>query len=106
MAAEEMASSVEAIEIEAEKILEEARSRANEILRKANEEAGKILSAKMPLDEVKTECEQIINKARQEANKEVEESKRKAADIRTSTSEKVDKITKRVSDIITGAELR
>ncbi len=106
MATEEMTSSVETIEIEAEKMLEEARGRASEILRKANEEASKTLSAKMPLDKVKTECEQIINKATKEANQEIEESKRKAAEIGTTTNKKVEEIAQRIVGVITGAESR
>ena len=105
MPAEEITNSVEAIEIEAEKILKEARNRAGEILREASDEASKILSAKLPLDEVKAECEQIINEAREGANKEIDESKRKAAKIGTSTNKKVEGITKRIVVIITGAEL-
>ncbi len=106
MATEEMTSSVETIEIEAEKMLEEARSRANEILRKANEEASKILLTKMPLDEVKTECEQIVNKATKEADQEIEESKRKAAEIKTASNKKVEGIAKRIAGVITGAKSR
>ena len=53
MSTEEMTSNVETIEVEAERILEEARSKANEILLKANEEASKMLSSELPMDEVK-----------------------------------------------------
>ncbi len=106
MPTEEMTSSVQTIEIEAEKVLQEARSRANEILRKASDEASRILSAKMPLDEVKAECEQIVGKAREEANQGVEGSRRKAAAIKASTGEKVEGVVRRIVGIITGAELR
>ncbi len=105
MSTEEMTSSVETIEIEAERILEEARNRANEILLKANEEASKILSSKLPMDEVKTECERIIHKARGEADKKVEEAKKKTSEIKTEVGNKVDKITKHMVSNITGAEL-
>ncbi len=105
MSAEEMTSSVETIEVEAEKILEEARSKANGILLKANEEANKILSSELPMDEVKAECQKIIHKAREEADKKVEDSKKKAAEIKTEVGNKVDKITKRIVSNITGAEL-
>ena len=44
MSAKEIASSVETIESEAEKILEGARKRASEIVLKAKEEASRILS--------------------------------------------------------------
>ncbi len=105
MSAEEMTSSVETIEVEAERVLEEARNRANEILLKANEEAGKILSSKLPMDEVKAECERIIHKARGEADKKVEEAKKKTSKIKTEVGNKVDKITERIVSNITGAEL-
>jgi len=105
MSAEEMTSSVETIEVEAEKILEEARNRASEILVKANEEANKILSSELPMDEVKAECQKIIHKAREEANKKVEDSRKKASEIKTGTGKKVDKITERIVSNITGAEL-
>jgi vacuolar-type H+-ATPase subunit H len=53
MSAEKTAINVEAIEAEAEKILQTARTRANEILMKANEEANTILSSGTALDQVK-----------------------------------------------------
>jgi len=106
MCAEEITSSVETIELEAEKTLEEARSRANEIILKAKEESSRILSSAVPLDEVKRECQQIISKARQKANQEVEESKKEASKVRTDAGKKMGKITERIVNIITGAELR
>ncbi len=105
MSAEEMTSSVETIEVEAEGILEEARNRASEILLKANEEANKILSSKLPMDEVKAECERIIHEARGEADKKVEDAKKKASEIKTEVGNKVDKIAERIVINITGAEL-
>jgi vacuolar-type H+-ATPase subunit H len=106
MCAEKITSSVETIEIKAEKMLEEARSRANEIILKAKEEASRILSAEMPMDEVKREREHILSEARQKTNQEVEESKKKASKIRTNATKKIGKITERIVNIVTGAELR
>lgn len=105
MSTEEMTSSVETIEVEAERILEEARNRASEILLKANEEANKILSSEPPMNEVKAECERIIHKAREEADKKVEDFRKKASEIRATAGKKVDKITERIVSNITGAEL-
>jgi len=105
MSAEEMTSSVETIEVEAERILEEARNRASEILLKANEEANKILSSELPMDEVKAECQKIIHKAREEADKKVEDSREKASEIKAEVGNKMDKITERIVINITGAEL-
>jgi F0F1-type ATP synthase membrane subunit b/b' len=42
--AKEITHDVEALEVEAEKILEEARTRANQMLLEAREEAKKIVS--------------------------------------------------------------
>jgi len=106
MSAKEITSSVETIEVEAEKILEEARSKAKEILLKANEETNKILSSELPMDEVKAECERIIHKARGEADKKVEDSRKKASEIKAEVGNKVDKITERIVSNITGAEVR
>jgi len=106
MSAEEMTSSVESIEVEAEKILEEARSKASEILLKANEESNKILSSELLMDEVRTECEQIILKAREEADKKVAESKKDASKIRTDIGKKVEEVTARIVSNIVGAELK
>jgi vacuolar-type H+-ATPase subunit H len=106
MGAEEITSSVENIEIKAEKMLEEARSRANEIILKAKEEASRILSAEMPMDEVKREREHILSEARQKANQAVEASKKEASRIRTNAAKKIGKITERIVNIVTGAELK
>jgi len=106
MSAEKIGSSVETIEIKAEKMLEEARSRANEIILNAKGEASRILSAEMPMDEVKGEREHILTQARQKADHEVEASKNKAAKIRANATKKIGKITQRIVNIVTGAELR
>ena len=103
---EEVTGSVENIEVEAEKILESARSRANGILLKANEEAKKILSSELPIDEVKTECESIIRKAREEANKKIEASLMESSEVRARADEKVGEIVERIVNIVTGAKAR
>lgn len=106
MSAKEMSSSVEAIEAEAEKILKEARSKTNDILLKANDEAGKILSAKLSLDEVKKECEQIIKQAKADADKNVKESKDRASKIKTNIEKRAEKIIGRIVSNVTGASLK
>ena len=104
MSAEEITSSVETIEIEAEKTLEEARNRASEIILRAREEAGRILSTEVSLNEVKGERERIISRAEEKANQEIEGAKKKAAEIRNITGKKTGKIAERMVNIITGAE--
>lgn len=101
---EDVAGSVEAIEAEAEKLLEQARNEANEILVKAKEEARKIVSAELPVVDVRTECENIVLKAREEADKKAEASRIHAAEIRTNAGKKVGETVSRVVAIITGAK--
>ncbi|PIP49090.1 MAG: hypothetical protein COX14_01165 [Chloroflexi bacterium CG23_combo_of_CG06-09_8_20_14_all_45_10] len=98
----EVTSSVAAIEVEAEKILSEARAGANGILLKAKEEAKKILSFELPMDEVKTECDKIISKARVEAEAKIADSEKKASEISADADKKVEEIVTRVVSIITG----
>lgn len=104
MSAQEITSSVENIEIEAEKMLEMAKSRANEILLKAKEEATKILSSELPLDEVKKQHQQIVKEAKDEANKKVKAAKVQAAKMKADTKQ-VEKIVTRIVSVITGARL-
>jgi len=100
--AKEITDSVEALEGEAEKILEEARTRASEILLEAREEAKKILSSQLPLDAVKTECDKIVSKASAEADKKIKGSEDKAAEIGINADKKVKEITELVVNIVTG----
>lgn len=99
---ERVADSVEAIEAEAEKMLQEASTRANEILLEAREEARSILSSPLPLDAVRTECDRIVSKARAEADEAIKDSKRQAAEIGTDADKKLEEITKRVVSIVAG----
>ena len=106
MSAERTTAGVEAIELEAERILKEARSQANEILIKANEEANKILAADPALDRVEAECERIVQRAKQEADQQVEEAGIKAAGIKAGVSKKVAEVVMRAVNEITGMEPR
>ncbi|GAF82793.1 unnamed protein product [marine sediment metagenome] len=104
MSTEQITSSIENIENEAEKTLEQARSRAGDIILKAKEEASRVISSEVPLDDVKGECEQILKEARKKADKDIEASKKKASEMRAGVSKKVGKITERIVNIITGAK--
>jgi vacuolar-type H+-ATPase subunit H len=99
---EEITSSVEALEGEAEKILAGAKTRASEILLEAKEEAKRILSSRSPLDEVKTECDKIVSKARAEADRKIKDSEKKAAEISITADKKVKEITELVVNIVRG----
>jgi len=100
--AKEITHNVEALEVEAEKILEEARTRANQILLEARAEAQRILSSPLPLDVVKTECDKIVSKARAEADEKIKDSEKKAAEIGINADKKVKEITGLVVNIVTG----
>ena len=100
--AKEITNSVEALEVEAEKILEEAKTRASEILLKAREEAKKIVSSQLSLDEIKPECDDIVSKARSEADEKIKDSEKKATEIGINADKKVKEITELVVNIVTG----
>ncbi|MBN1862770.1 MAG: hypothetical protein JW790_03925 [Dehalococcoidales bacterium] len=106
MAAEEITSSVETIETEAEKILEEAQKKASGIILKGRDEAGKITSGELSLKEIEKEQAQTIAAARKQADQEVENAKKKAAGIRDGAVKKTGKIVERMVNIVTGAELK
>ncbi len=98
----ELTSNVEALEAQAEKILSEARDRASQIILQGKEEARKILSSQLSLDEARAECERILSEARTEAGRKIEESQRKAAAIRAKADEKVGELTELVANIVRG----
>jgi vacuolar-type H+-ATPase subunit H len=100
--AKEITNSVEALEGEAEKILEEARTRANQILLETREEAKKMLSSPLTLEVVKTECDKIVSKARTEADEKIKDSEKKAAEIGINADKKVKEITELLVNIVRG----
>jgi len=100
--AREIITNVEALEVEAERILAEAKTRASEIILQAKEEANKILSSPLPLDAVKTECDTIVSKARVEADKKIKDSEKQAAEMSANADKKVKEITERFVNIVRG----
>jgi len=102
MSTEEVTTTVGTIESEAEKLLEQAGARAAEILLKAKEEASKMLSSELPMEEIKAECEKLIRKAQEEASQKTMNAEKKAAKIKANAEKKVEEIAKRIIDTITG----
>jgi cell division septum initiation protein DivIVA len=98
----EITSNVEALEGEAEKILAEAKTRASAILLKSKEEAKRMLSSQLPLNEIKTECDKIVSKARVEADKKIKDSEKKAAEISINADKKIKELTELVVNIVRG----
>ena len=99
---ESIASNVEAIETEAEEILETARNKAKEILLQAKNEARKISSAHLNLDDVNAEAIRIKNSAKEKAVKKVESSHLEASKLEARADEKVNQITEYIVRIIMG----
>lgn len=102
--AKDVTGGVKAIEVEAEQILEDARAKADKVVFEAKQEASKILSAELPMDDVKVECEKIISTAGRQADKEIENFGKKASEIDTNASKKIDSIVKLMASIVTGAK--
>jgi len=101
---ENIASGVKSLETEAEKIIEEAKAGAHDILLRSRKEAEEILSAEFPLDDARAECDRIVAGAREEAENRVELSKEKTSEISTNANKKIEKIVERIVDIIIGTE--
>ena len=99
---QEMTSSVEALEAKAEKMLTEARTRAGDIVLEAKEEAKKILSSQLPLDEVKAESEKVVSKAQAEADTRIKDAEKSAAEIKASADKRVKEITELVVNTVKG----
>ena len=102
MAKENVADSVETIEAEAEKLLQDARSKAEEIQLKAKEESRNILCAELPVGEAEAEYEDTINKAKEESYKIIRDSKNRADEIRTNSKGKTKEFVSSIVAIITG----
>lgn len=100
---EKVTSNIENLEVEAEKSLDAARAKANEILTEANKQSQELLSSPLLFDEVKAEGQKIIETARKKAEEEVQEAKQQAEEIRTGSERKVDEIIDRMVKRVTGA---
>jgi vacuolar-type H+-ATPase subunit H len=82
MASNEMTSDIASLESKADAVLAEARAKAAEQLRAANQNAARILSEPLALDGVKAECAAIVDAARKQSGATVKESAREAERLR------------------------
>ncbi|MBN2516345.1 MAG: hypothetical protein JXC33_09990 [Deltaproteobacteria bacterium] len=87
---ETMRTTIETIEKDAEKVLDDARTTARKILDDAKGEVGNILSSDPPMDEVTRERDKIIQTAEEETTKEIEAAKKKASQIKARAAKKID----------------
>jgi vacuolar-type H+-ATPase subunit H len=85
MASNEVTSDIASLESQAETVLSEARAKAAEILRAANQEATRILSEPLALDGVKAECAAIVEAAREQSRTSVRESAKEADHLKART---------------------
>lgn len=100
-----IATSVEALENRAEKILADAKEKAEEIRLNAKVEADKILAAEVPMDSIDSRCSEIIQTATEEATRMRKSSNKHCAEIRASTEENITKVADRIVSIVTGSDL-
>ena len=102
MAVEDVGQNLEAIERQAEKVLEEARARHREIVDQARKERDRILASELAVDEIRGECRKVVDLAEQEAEQIVEKAAREAEKIRTKAEGKVEQIVQRMVRAIRG----
>jgi len=100
--ASDITGSVQAMEEEATRVIEEAKAKAAGILQKAREEARKMSTAELPLDDVRAECEKIVKEARQNAGAAMKHAEKAAADIAAGASGKSEQYAKSMVSIVLG----
>ncbi len=100
--ASDIQGSVQAMEAEAAQVLEEARSRASDILQKAREEARSMSFAELPLDDVKADCDKMVKDAEQKAATVMQQAEKQAEGIKSSAGGKADQYTKLMVSIVLG----
>lgn len=102
MTSDKVPASVASIEKEAENILESARKQAGEIILKAKDEAKDIVSCKPPVEEYKKESADIVNKAKESADKKIRDAEQEYARIIKLAESKVEELSERILNIVTG----
>jgi len=101
----EMANSVEALENKVEKILENAREKAEDIRLNAKVEAGNIIMSEIPMDGTDTKCHEIIQTAMEEAIKMKKSSSKHCDEIKANTDKKIVQVVEHIVNIVTGSDL-
>lgn len=101
---EEIAHSVEALENKAEKILGDAKEKAEEIHLNAKAEAQNILMSELPMDSIDTQCHEIIQTATEEATKMKKASSKRCDEIEASADKKLGQVVDHIVSIVTGSD--
>jgi vacuolar-type H+-ATPase subunit H len=100
--ASDITGSVQAMEAEATQVIEEAKAKAADILQKAREEAKKMASTQLPLDDVKAEGAKIVKDAEGKAAAEMKQSEKLASDIKAGAAGKTNEYSKSMVSIVLG----
>jgi len=101
---ERMIENIESIEVEADKILNEAKDKAGSIIREGEEKAKAILNSDLPVEDARAECEKnIIAKAQEDAEKMVEEAKQSAAKVKERAAKKEKSAVDLIIDAVIGS---
>ena len=100
--ASDITGSVQAMEEEATRVMDEARAKAADILQKTREETRKMASEQLPLDDVKAQSTNIVKDAREKAATETKDAEKHAADIKASAAGKTDDYAKSMVGIVLG----
>jgi hypothetical protein len=103
--ASDITGSVQAMEAEAARVMEEAKAKAADILQKTRDEVRKMASEQLPLDDVKAEGAKIVKDARDKAEAETKQAEKHAADIKASAAGKTDEYAKSMVSIVLGEKL-
>ena len=99
-----MAHSVEALESKAEKILGDAKEKAEEIHLNAKAEADKILTSELTTASIDTKCHEIIQTATEEATKMKKSSSKHCDEIKASADKKIGQVVDHIVSIVTGSD--
>ncbi len=100
--ASDITGSVKAMEAEATQVIDEAKAKAADILQKAREEAKKMASTQLPLDDVKAEGAKIVKDAEHKAGAEMKQAEKQAADIKAGAAGKTNEYSKSMVSIVLG----
>jgi len=107
MASNEVTSDIVSLESRAQTVLAEARAKAAEMLRAANQEATRILSEPLALKGVEAECAAIVDAAREKSRAVVHEAEKEAdllkARIRGKGAEAFKALVQKIESTVRGA---
>jgi len=100
--ASDITGSVQAMEAEAAQVIEEAKAKAGDILQKSREEARKMASEPLALDDVKAECAKIVKEAQHKAEADIKAAEKQASQIKEGAAGKTGEYAKSMVSAVIG----